>query len=324
MNAARPACCALFAATMLAYAAAPAAGYPDRPVRFVVPFPPAGSSSLVSRQLAQKFSERFGQPFVVDNRTGAAGIIAHEITARAAPDGHTIMLSGKAALTMSPHMYRRLPYGPLADYAPVSLAATSGQVLVVHPALAAANVRDLVALARAKPGQLGYGSGGLGTSSHISGEMFRMMTGADILHVPYKGIAVVLVDVVAGQLQMAFADLPPSIPQVRAGRLRALAVLGAQRAPALPEVPTMVEAGVPGYVSQLWWAVMVPKATPASIVARLNGEMARIAKLPEVNEYYRGLGLAAAHNTPAEMRDLIRTEMQQMAKVFKAAGIAPE
>ncbi len=324
MNALRDTHCIVLAAALLACAAAQAAGYPDRPVRFMVPFPPAGSSSLVSRQLAQKFSERFGHPFVVDNRTGAAGIIAHEITARAAPDGHTLMLSGKAALTMSPHMYRRLPYDPLADFTPVSLAATSGQVLVVHPALAATSVRELIALARAGPGQLGFGSGGLGTSSHISGEMFRMMTGADLLHVPYKGIAVVLVDVVAGQLQMAFADLPPSIPQVRAGRLSALAVLGAQRAPALPEVPTMVEAGVPGYVSQLWWAVMVPKATPAPIVAQLNAEMARIAGLPDVNEYFRGLGLAAAHNSSADMRDMIRTEMQQMAQVFKAAGIVPE
>jgi tripartite-type tricarboxylate transporter receptor subunit TctC len=316
--------CAFFVAVMLGNTAAQAAGYPERPVRFVIPFPPAGSSSLVSRQLAQKFSESFGQQFVIDNRTGAAGIIGHEITARAAADGYTIMLSGKAALTMSPHMYKRLPYDPLADYTPVSLAATSGQVLVVHPAVAAANVKELIALARAKPGQLSFGSGGLGTSSHISGEMFRMMTGADILHVPYKGIAVVVIDVVAGQIQMSFADLPPSIPQIKAGRLRALAVLGGQRSQALPEVPTMVEAGVPGYVSQLWWAVMVPKATPAAIVARLNAEMARIAKLPDVNEYYRGLGLIAAHNTPQQMTDMIRAEMAQMASVFKAAGIVPE
>lgn len=303
---------------------AQAADYPDRPVRLVVPFAPAGSSSLVSRQLAQKFSERFGQQFVVDNRTGAAGIIGHEITARAAPDGYTIMLSGKAALTMSPHMYKRLPYDPLADYAPVALAATSGQVMVINPALAAANVKELVALAKARPGQLSFGSGGLGTSSHISGEMFRMMSGAEILHVPYKGIALVVVDVAAGHIQLAFADLPPSIPQVKAGRLRALAVLGAQRSQALPEVPTMVEAGVPGYVSQLWWAVMAPKGTPAGIVSRLNGEMARIATLPDVNEYYRGLGLVAAHNTPQQMTDMIKTEIQQMAKVFKAAGIVAE
>ncbi len=314
---------AAFCAFALCHAAAQAA-YPERPVRFVVPFPPAGSSSLVSRQLAQKFSESFGQQFIIDNRTGAAGIIGHEITARAAADGYTIMLSGKAALTMSPHMYKSLPYDPLADYAPVGLAATSGQVLAVHPSVAAGNVRELIALAKTKPGQLSFGSGGLGTSSHISGEMFRMMTGADILHVPYKGIALVLIDVVAGQIQMAFADLPPSIPQVKAGKLRALAVLGAQRSTALPEVPTMVEAGVPGYVSQLWWAVMAPKGTPPAIVARLNSEMARIAALPDVNDYYRGLGLVAAHNTPQQMAEQIRTEMQQMAKVFKAAAIKPE
>ena len=298
--------------------------YPSKPVRLIAPFPPGGSTDVLCRILAQKLGDSLGKQVIVDNRAGAAGNIGHEAGAKAANDGYTLLMSNNSTLTINPHLYKRLPFDPLADFAPISLVATSGQVLVVHPSLPVTNVSRLIALAKSRPGQINFGSGGVGIQSHISGEMFKSMAGVSIVHVPYKGGILAVTDVVAGQIHMMFADMVPAIPQIKAGKLKALAVTDAQRSPTLPGVPTMVEAGVPGYLAQLWWAVLAPKGTSADILNRLNGELARIVKLPDIQERYKDLGITIAHSTPQQVSDLIAVDTQKMAKILKAAGVQPE
>lgn len=301
-----------------------AQGYPNKPVRFIIPFPPGGSSDVISRLIAVKLTERFGQQVIVDSRAGASGNIGNGVVARAVGDGYTIGLSGKNVLTVNPHLFKHLPFDPLADFSPISLVVTAAQVLVVHPSVPVSTVRELIALAKSRPGQLNYGSGGIGTISHINSEMLKTMAGVDIVHIPYKGAALVVADLMAGQIHTGIIDLAPAIPQIKAGRLRVLAITDDRRVLALPEVPTMIEAGLPGYIARLWWAVMAPKGTPADVVSRLNGELARIAKLPDVLERYQGLGLSAAHSTPQQVTDLIKTDAQQMGKILKAAEVVPE
>jgi tripartite-type tricarboxylate transporter receptor subunit TctC len=298
--------------------------YPSRPIRFIAPFPPGGSSDVLCRLLGQKLAERLGQPVAVENRPGAAANIGHEYAAKQPADGYTLLLSSSSTLATNPHLYKRLGFDPIADFAPVSLVASAGQVLVVHPSVPAKTVAELVALARAKPGQLNFGSGGKGIQSHISGEMFKAATGVDIVHVPYKGTVQAVSDLVAGQVQMVFADMVPAMPHIRAGRLRPLAVTTAARSAVLPEVPTMIEAGIPGYRAGVWWAVMAPRGTPSAIVGRLNAELGRIVELPEVREKYAGLGVETEHSTPQQVIDKIRTETVEVARILKTAGVEPE
>jgi tripartite-type tricarboxylate transporter receptor subunit TctC len=298
--------------------------YPHRPIRFIAPFPPGGSTDVLCRLLGQKLSEVLAQPVTVDNRPGASGSIGHEAAAKAAPDGYTILLSSSSTLVNNSHLFKSLRYAPLGDFVPVSLVARAGQVLVVHPSVPAKNLAELIALARAKPGQLNFGSGGKGIQSHISGEMFKSATGVDIVHVPYKGTVQAVTDLVAGQVQLVFSDMVPAMPHIRAGRLRALAVTTQARSPVLPEVPTMIEAGVPGYNAELWWAVMAPKGTPAEIVNRLNAEFERIMKLPEVQEKYASLGIVTSHSTPQQVTEAITSGTPRMAQILKAAGVEPE
>ena len=313
----------LFAAAFIAppvYAQA----YPTKPIRLVAPFPPGGTTDVLSRIVAQKLGDTLQRQVVVENRPGAGGNLGHEVAAKAPPDGYTIVMSSNAALVANPHLYKRLGFDPLNDFAPISVVAKAGQVLSVHPSVPARNVKELVALAKSRPGKLNFGSGGRGTPAHVAGEIFKSVTGINIVHVPYKGGILAVMDVVAGQIDMVFADMAPAVPQIKAGKLKALAVTSDDRSPVLPDVPTMVEAGIRGSSPQTWWAVLAPKGTPPAIVARINGDLAQMVKLPDVREKYAALGITPAHSTPEQITEMIKTESPQMGKVLKAAGVEPE
>jgi tripartite-type tricarboxylate transporter receptor subunit TctC len=304
-----------------AYAQSP---YPNRPIKFIAPFPPGGSSDVLCRLLGAKLAESLGQPVAVENRPGAGANIGHEYAAKQPADGYTILISSSSTLATNPHLYKHLGFDPIADFSPISMVASAGQVLVLHPSVPAKTVSELIALAKAQPGKLNFGSGGKGIQSHISGEMFKSATGVDIVHIPYKGTVQAVGDLVAGQVQMVFADMVPAMPHIKARRLRPLAVTTEERSPVLPDVPTMIESGVPGYRAGVWWAVMAPKGTPGAIVGRLNGEFGRIVKLPDVLEKYASLGVSTEHSTPQYVTEKIKTDTQQFAKVLKAAGVEPE
>jgi tripartite-type tricarboxylate transporter receptor subunit TctC len=325
-NAYRSLCCGL-AALSLGLGALTAAAqevYPVKTIRLIAPFPPGGTTDVLSRIVAQKLTDSLGRQVVVDNRPGAGGNIGHEIAAKTAPDGYTLVMSSNAALVTNPHLYKRLGFDPLNDFSPVSLVAKAGPVLVVHPSVPARSVKELIALAKSKPGKLTFGSGGKGTPAHVAGEIFKAATGINIIHVPYKGGILAVTDLVGGQIDMVFSDMVPAVPQIKAGKLRALAVTSGQRSPALPDVPTMVEAGVKEPIPETWWAVLAPKGTPAAIIGRLNAELAQIMKLPDVREKYTGLGVFTAHTAPERVAELIRLESPQMGRVLKAAGVEPD
>jgi tripartite-type tricarboxylate transporter receptor subunit TctC len=310
---------------MCAGLAGPAAAqqYPARPVRLVVPTTPGGSVDTLARIIGPKLGERWGQQIVVDNRSGAGGTIAAEFTARSAPDGYTLMIGTIASLATNVSLQQKLPYDPVKDFAPVTLVATQNLVLTVHPSVPARSVRELVKLAKSQPGQLAFASAGNGTGSHLSGELFKQLAGVDILHVPYKGVAPALVDVISGQVSMSFPSILTSLPQVRSGRLRALAVSGSARTAALPELPTMAEAGVKGYESATWYGIVAPAATPQDIVARLNAEVAAILKDPDTRERIARDGADPVGNTPPQFGAFIKSEIEKWRKVIRAAGIQP-
>ena len=298
--------------------------YPSKPIRLIAPFPPGGTTDVLSRILAQKLTDSLGRQVVVDNRPGAGGNIGHEIAAKTAPDGYTLLMSSNAALVTNPHIYKRLGFDPLNDFSPISVVAKAGPVLVVHPSVPARSVKELIALARARPGKLNFGSGGRGTPAHVAGEIFKAATGINIVHVPYKGGILAVTDLVAGQIDMVFSDMVPAVPQIKAGKLRALAVTSEQRSPALPDVPTIGEAGVKETIPETWWAMVTPKGTPAAIINRLNADLTQIMKMADVQERYAGLGIFTAHTTPERVMELIKLETPQIGKVLKAAGVEPE
>jgi tripartite-type tricarboxylate transporter receptor subunit TctC len=301
-----------------------AQAYPGKALRFIAPFPPGGTSDVLCRLIAKNLTDTLGQPVAVENRPGAGANIGHEIAAKSAPDGYTIILTNSSTMTTNPHLYKRMGFDPVADFAPVSMVAKAGQVLVVHPNVPAKSVAELIALAKAKPGKLNFGSGGIGITSHISGEIFKSKTGVNIVHVPYKGTIQAVTDLVAGQVDMVFADMVPAIPQIKAGKLRPLAVTSDTRSAVLPEVPTMAESGLPNFDAAVWWAVLAPRGTPPEVIARLNADLDKVMKLPEVQERYAGLGIATAHSTPQAVTETIRRETPEMAKILKAAGVEPE
>ena len=305
-------------------AAALAQEYPSKPIRMIAPYPPGGTSDVVARIVAQKLADTLGRPVVVDNRPGATGNIGHEIAARAPADGYTLLLTSGAAMVTNQFLFKRLGFDPYNDFAFISLVATAAPMLVVNPGLPARNVKELIALAKSKPDQLTFGSGGVGTTSHIVGEVFKSTTGVRITHVPYKGGILAVTDLVGGQISMSFADMVPSVPQVKAGRLRALAVTSEQRSPALPDVPTMAEAGVDVPFPGQWWAVSAPRGTPRAIISRINAGVAQMMKLPDVQEKFAGMGTFPAHSTPERVLETMKLGAQQMGKVVKAAGIQPE
>ena len=309
-----------FACLCAASAAQDARTFPSRPVRFLIPVPPGGGADLLARTAGQKLSEGWGQMVVIDNRGGASGTIAVDLAAKAPPDGHTIVMSLIASFTVAP-VLTRLPYDPVADFAPVTMLAVAQNILVVHPSLPAANVKELTALLKSKPGQFHYASAGNGTSPHLSAELFKIMTGTQMNHVPYKGAGPALIDLVSGQVGVYFGSIPSTLPMVKSGKLRMLAVSGSRRSPMLPDVPTVAEAGVPGFESMQWYGVMAPVRTPAWIVEKLNRDTIAVLKLPEVRDRLLGQGFEVVANSRAEFGAYIKSEIAKWAKVIKQAGI---
>ena len=298
--------------------------YPSKPIRFVAPFPPGGSSDVLGRLLGQKLSESLGQPVTIENRGGAGGNIGSEYASKLPPDGYSWLLGSSPALATNVHLYKRMGFDPHNDFTPVSMIGVSGSVLVVHPSVPVNTVAELIALAKSQPGKLNYGSGGIGTPAHVITESFKTQVGVDMVHVPYKGTGVAVTDLVAGQLNVIFSDMVPTIPQIKAGKLRPLAVTLAQRIGALPDVPTLAEVGVGLKVGETWWALMLPKGAPAPIVDRLNAEMGRVLKMPDVIERMASLGVAPLHSAPQAVTDRINRDSPEFGKVLKAAGVQPE
>jgi tripartite-type tricarboxylate transporter receptor subunit TctC len=298
--------------------------YPTRPIKLVAPFPPGGTSDVLARVIAKKLGETLGQPVTVDNKPGASGNIGHDAVAKSPPDGYTIVISNSSTFVSNPYLFKRMPFDPYNDFESMGLVASAGQVLIVHPSVPARTVAELTALAKANPGKLNFGSGGKGIQSHVSGEMYKSAVGIDIVHVPYKGTIQAVMDVVAGQVQMVFSDMVPAMPQIKAGTVRALAVTSAQRSTALPDVPTMIESGVPGFNAGVWWALLAPKGTPAQVVSRINAEWSKISKDPEVIEAYARLGVNTESSTPAKVFEMARAEYPVMGKILKEAGVQPE
>ena len=306
-------------------AAVPAAaqGYPEKPVTMIAPFPAGGSVDLVARAVAQQMSEIWKQPVVVANRPGAGGNIGAEAVARAVPDGYTLLM-GTTALASSPALYANLAYDPTRDLAPVSLVVTMTNVLIVHPALPAHSVKELLALAQARPGTLTSASAGVGSSNHLALVLFNMMTGANIAHIPYKGAAPAVADVMGGHVAMTFVPIAAAVPPVKAGRLRALGVTGATRSAALPGVPTIDEAGVAGYEATSWNALLAPAATPRDIVFKIHGALVESLRTAKVREILVSSGAEAVGNSPDEFARFLREEIAKWGKVIRAAGIKPE
>ena len=294
--------------------------YPHKPVRVVVPSQAGGGADIVARAIAHKMSEAFGQQVVVDNRIG---IVGAEIVAKSAADGYTLMFT-TSALAVREAVYRNLPFNTLRDFQPVSQAVTQSNVLVTHPSVAAKNVQELIALARAKPGQLNYGSGGNATSAHLAGELFRMLAAIDVVHVPYKGVPAALGDTIAGRMQYTFGSPVSTLPHVKDGRLKLIAVTTAKRAPALPEVPTVAESGVPGYEFTGWMGLLAPAATPGSIVAKLHQQAARIVHLPDVKQRFVVDAADPVGSSPRQFAAHLKAEIERWSKVVREAGIRVE
>ncbi len=311
-------------AALTPQAAAAADAYPAKPIRFVVAFPPGGGTDIIARSIAQKLAERIAQQVVVDNRPGAGGNIGTDIVAKSAPDGYTILMGSAGPLAINASLFAKMPFDPIKDLAPVTLAASTPNVLVVHPSLPARTVKELIALARAKPGEINFASSGHGTPAHLAGELFNSMAGVKLIHVPYKGAAPALADLLGGQVQIMFSTMPPALPHVKDGKLRALAVTSRKRSPATPELSTMDEAALPGFEAITWHGVVVPAGTPTTVIALLNREIVAILHLPEVVERLSGQGAEALGSTPEEFAAYIRSESIKWAKVVRESGAKAE
>lgn len=297
-----------------------AQAYPTKPIRLIIPFAPGGGNDVLGRLIGGKLSELIGQQVVIDNRAGAGGTIGAELAAKAAPDGYTLVIGHIGTLAVNPTLYRRLPYDPLKDFQPVSLFAKVANMMVVHPSLPAKSVKELIALAKAKPGVLVYGSGGNGGAGHLATEYFKLLAKVDIRHIPYKGTGPALIDLLAGQTQLIFAGIPGTVPHVRAGKLRPLAVSTSARLAIFPDVPTVAET-VPGYEATQWYGVLAPAGTPAAVVSRLNKEIARALKDPQLEERLVASGSEPLPSTPEAFSAFIKSEISRWEPVIKAAGI---
>ena len=311
-------------AASLAAALAPVAfaqpAYPTKPIRIVVPFPPGGTTDILARAAAQKMTEAWKEKAVVDNRPGAGGNIGAELVAKAPADGYTLLMGTVGTHAINASLYAKMPYDHVKDFAPVILVAAVPNVLVVHPSVPATTVAELIAYAKANPGKLNFASSGSGTSIHLAGELFKVMAGVQMTHVPYKGSAPAIADLLGGQVQLMFDNLPSALPQIRAGKLRALAVTSSQRAAALPDVPTIAESGLPGYEASSWFGLLAPAGTPADIVAKINGEVARWLASPEAKEKLLAQGANAAGGTPEDFARHIATETAKWQKVVRESG----
>jgi tripartite-type tricarboxylate transporter receptor subunit TctC len=294
--------------------------YPERPVRVLVPFPAAGGTDILARLFLQKVTERLGANFVIDNRAGAGGTIGTEIVAKAPPDGYTILVCSSSH-TINPSVYKKLGYDPLRDFAPVTMLASGPGLLVVHPSVPATSVKELIAVAKSKPGQLIYASAGNGTPPHLAAELFKSMAGIDMVHIPYKGNVPAFADLISGAVQVSFPTITSGLPQVRAGKLRGLGVTSKQRSSVVPDIPTIAEAGLPGYESSTWYGMLAPAGTSAVIVKTLHGEMAQVLKLDDIREKLLAQGLEPVGNSPAEFASIIAAELVKWRNVVTAAGV---
>lgn len=298
-----------------------AQAYPTRPIRIVVAYTPAGTTDILARVIGQKMNESWGQPVIIDNRPGANGNIGTEYAAKTQPDGHTFLMTTAGPHGINPSLYRNLGYDAVKDFAAVSLVALVPNILVVHNALPVKDVKGFIAHAKANPGKLSYGTPGVGSTAHLSMELFKAMTGTNIVHVPYKGSAGVLADVMGGQIAATMDNMPAYLPQVKAGKIRALAVSPAKRSPAAPDLPTVAEAGVPGYAASAWFGLVAPAATPKSVIAKLSAETARILQLPDVKTRLEDLGAEPIGSTPEQFTAHIKAEIAKWAKVIKDAHV---
>ena len=305
-------------------AGARAEGFPEKPSHFIVGFTPGGPSDIIARALGQKLSEFWSQPVVIENRPGAGGNIAAEAAAKSPPDGYTWLLGNNSILATNQSLYKKLAFDPVADFAPVALVAIQPNILVVNPAVPATSVKELIALAKARPGQLNYASSGSGAAAHLAGELFKTMAGVQMVHVPYKGAQPALTDVIAGQAQLMFATSASVIPYIKAGRLRALAVTTSKRSAAVPDLPTVSEAGVPGFEAITWHGVVVPRATPRALVERLNADIVKALQARDLRERLESLGAELAPGSPQDFADYIAREIPKWAKVVKDSGARAE
>ena len=293
--------------------------WPTRPVRMILPFPPGGGTDILGRLIAERLSASIGQPVVTENRGGAGGNVGAEAAARSAPDGYTIVLVAPS-LAISPTLYSKINYDPVKDFAPISLVATVPNVMVTQPSLPG-QLQEFIAFAKAKPGALNFGSGGAGTSNHLAGELFNIVTGAKLVHVPYKGVNLAMQDVLAGNVHLVFIGIPAAAPHIRAGKLRALAVVAPQRSSALPEVPTVAEAGLKDFEVTTWYGVLAPAGTPQPVVRRLNAELVKVMHAPEMKEKLTATGTEPLTSTPEEFAAYIKREMAKWGDVIRKAGV---
>jgi tripartite-type tricarboxylate transporter receptor subunit TctC len=294
--------------------------YPVKSIRVVVPFAPGGATDITGRLAAQKITEAWGQNMIIDNRPGASGMIGADIVAKAPSDGYTVLLGSTAELAINQHLYSKMAYSTEKDLAPVTLAAVTPLILVIHPSIPAKSVQELIRLAKARPGQLTYASAGTGGVQHLAGELLKTTAGINIIHVPYKGAGPAIGDLLGGQVSMFFSGMLPAIPHVKGGKLRALAVTTRTRSPAAPEVPTMAEAGVPGFDISNWFAYFVPAGTSREIVSKLSTELARVLKLPDVKEKLASQGAETVGDSPEQLGQFVRAESAKYAKLIKASG----
>ena len=295
--------------------------FPEKPIRLLVPFAAGGNTDILSRAVGQRITEHWSVPVIVDNRPGGSGFLATGIVRQASPDGYTVLVGSTGELSINPSLFHKLPYDVQRDFAPVSLGTISPILVAAHPSFAPKTIKELIALAKAKPKTLAYASVGVGSPMHLSGELFKMITATDIVHVPYKGGAPAATALIGGQeVQFGFVGMGPAIPHVQAGKMKALAITTARRATLLPDVPTMQESGVKGFDTSIWFAFLVPAKTPKSVVAKLNGELNRILKLPEVREFLLKTGVEISPSTPDELARFIQSETDKYRKIIQVSG----
>jgi tripartite-type tricarboxylate transporter receptor subunit TctC len=314
----------MLAAVGAVHAQDPAANYPDHPVKVIVPFPPGGATDIVGREISDRLARAFGQPFVVENRSGASGNIGMEAAARSAPDGYTLVVGAPQTLTINPQLFKSNPFNPQKELDPIVVVATVPNVLIINPKLEISSVKDLIQYAKERPGKVNFGSSSIGGTPHLSSELFKSMTGTEIMHIPYRGSAPALVDLMGGQIDMMFDNLPASLPHIKSGRVKALAVTTTQRSSSAPELPTMEEAGVKGFESQGWFSLLAPAGTPPAILEKINAEVNKILATDSFKERLAAVGADAKGGSIADFRQLLDTETQRWAKVIEFANIKVE
>ncbi|MFA5913882.1 MAG: tripartite tricarboxylate transporter substrate binding protein [Burkholderiales bacterium] len=316
--------CTIVLLALLSSANAYAQAYPSRPIHLVVPFPAGGPTDVIARAIGQKLADAIGQPVVIDNKPGAGGAIGSEAVARSAPDGYTVVIGTSSTHSIGPALNPKTPYKVERDFAPVSLVATAPNVLIVSPKLAANNVRELIALAKAQPGKLNYATSGVGTIVHLSSVLFANMAGIDIVHVPYKGVTQALPDIMSGQIALMFDNIVGVLPRVKAGQEKAIAVTSLKRSPLAPNIPTVAESGLPGYESETYFGIFAPAGTPEAVVTKLSQDLAQVLKRPDLKELLATQGAEAVGSDPAKLAAVVRADTAKWEKVIKAAGVKIE